>query len=199
MEAATTVATQLVAVAAEPSTSQDAAVKRSPLVLVLLVSLVFGQSGCDRVSPDYAPSGPTGPAPTGIAPTQPAPSQPSSPATPSAPERDGDATAASPLEARFPGLAQVPAGEERQAVAHTIGLILSDGPFPYPDKDGSVFGNFEGRLPRRSRGHYREYTVPTPGIGHRGARRIVAGESQGQPQEMFYTRDHYETFRRLTP
>jgi ribonuclease T1 len=185
-EVTTAVGTQRVAVATEPSPSQDAAVTRSTLAALLLLAVAVCPSGCDRGPSDLAPTGPT---PTGVAPTNQAPPSqpPASPVPPSA------------LEVRFPGLAEVPAGEERQAVAHTIGLILSDGPFPYPDKDGSVFGNFEGRLPTRSRGHYREYTVPTPGIGHRGARRIVAGQSQGQSHEMFYTRDHYETFRRLTP
>ena len=76
-----------------------------------------------------------------------------------------------------------------------VALIRAGGPFAYPAKDGSVFGNFEGRLPAKSRGYYREYTVATPGLSHRGARRIVAGRQT----EMYYTRDHYETFVRLSP
>ncbi|MBB0245903.1 ribonuclease N [Streptomyces alkaliphilus] len=73
----------------------------------------------------------------------------------------------------------------------TIELIDAGGPFPY-DKDGSRFGNHEKRLPIHSdRAHYREYTVDTPGLNHRGARRIVTGASG----EMYYTDDHYETFR----
>src|SRR5688572_12291560 len=52
-------------------------------------------------------------------------------------------------------------------------------------------GNFERILPRRDRGYYREYTVPTPGESDRGARRIVAGDGG----EKYYTDDHYETFR----
>ena len=76
----------------------------------------------------------------------------------------------------------------------TLRLIARGGPFPY-DRDGVVFGNFEKRLPQRPRGHYREYTVPTPGVSHRGARRIVAGGDP--PSEFFYTDDHYETFRRI--
>ena len=51
----------------------------------------------------------------------------------------------------------------------------------------------EQRLPQRPRGYYREYTVRTPDLGHRGARRIVTG---GDPPEVwYYTDDHYETFR----
>ncbi len=79
------------------------------------------------------------------------------------------------------------------AEAHdTIALILRGGPFPHR-QDGSVFGNRERRLPQRPRGYYREYTVRTPDLGHRGARRIVTG---GDPPDVwYYTDDHYETFR----
>jgi guanyl-specific ribonuclease Sa len=59
----------------------------------------------------------------------------------------------------------------------TLRLIKQGGPFPYPHKDGSVFGNFEKRLPLQPRGYYREYTVPTPGRRDRGPRRIVAGRA----------------------
>ena len=82
---------------------------------------------------------------------------------------------------------QLPA-EARQTLAH----IKAGGPFPYA-KDGSVFGNREGQLPKRNRGYYREYTVKTPGAKDRGARRIVAGV----PGEYYYTDDHYKTFRRI--
>jgi hypothetical protein len=61
----------------------------------------------------------------------------------------------------------------------TLRLIQQGGPFPYPRKDGSTFGNFERRLPSQPRGYYREYTVPTPGSRDRGARRIIAGEGRG--------------------
>src|SRR5688572_15176918 len=74
----------------------------------------------------------------------------------------------------------------------TLWLIRSGGPFPH-ERDGVVFSNFERRLPARERGYYREYTVPTPGLKHRGARRIVAGRSG----ELYYTADHYRTFRRI--
>lgn len=74
----------------------------------------------------------------------------------------------------------------------TIALIRRGGPFPY-QKDGSLFGNREGLLPRRERGYYREYTVPTPGRRDRGARRIVAGRGG----ELYYTDDHYRSFSRV--
>jgi ribonuclease T1 len=74
----------------------------------------------------------------------------------------------------------------------TVVLIGSNGPFPHP-QDGAVFGNREGGLPKRERGYYREYTVKTPGSRDRGARRIVAGKSG----ELYYTEDHYRSFRRI--
>lgn len=74
----------------------------------------------------------------------------------------------------------------------TLELIKSGGPFPYP-QDGRVFSNREKLLPPHKRGYYREYTVRTPGLRHRGARRIVAGS----PGEYFYTEDHYRSFRRI--
>jgi len=84
-------------------------------------------------------------------------------------------------------LPQLPA-EARKTVA----LIRAGGPFPY-SRDGIVFGNREAQLPKQRRGYYREYTVPTPGARNRGARRIIAGERG----ELYYTDDHYQTFRRI--
>lgn len=76
-------------------------------------------------------------------------------------------------------------------------LIRSGGPFRY-SKDGTVFGNRERLLPGQPRGYYREYTVPTPGLSHRGARRIVCGGRQPkQPDACYYTEDHYASFRRI--
>ncbi|GAB2501475.1 guanyl-specific ribonuclease [Arenimonas alkanexedens] len=81
-------------------------------------------------------------------------------------------------------------------VLDTLALIARDGPYPHR-QDGGVFSNFERRLPARPRGYYREFTVRTPGLSHRGARRIVTG---GQPPvEYWYTDDHYESFRRFEP
>lgn len=91
-------------------------------------------------------------------------------------------------------LSQLPAEAQR-----TEQLIRRGGPFPYA-KDGTVFGNRERLLPRRERGHYREYTVPTPGERSRGARRIVCGGSPPQsPEVCYYTDDHYASFRRIAP
>lgn len=77
--------------------------------------------------------------------------------------------------------------------------ILAGGPFRYT-QDGTVFGNRERHLPRQPRGFYREYTVPTPGVRHRGARRIVCGgKEMRQPETCFYTGDHYNSFQRIDP
>lgn len=76
-------------------------------------------------------------------------------------------------------------------------LIGQGGPFRY-SKDGAIFGNREGLLPRQKRGYYREYTVRTPGESDRGARRVICG---GHPPtstaECYYTSDHYSSFRRI--
>lgn len=74
----------------------------------------------------------------------------------------------------------------------TLQLIKRGGPFPYP-RDGIVFGNRERILPQQQRGYYREYTVKTPGVNHRGARRIVCGVVP----ECYYTADHYQSFKRI--
>jgi len=80
----------------------------------------------------------------------------------------------------------------------TYEAILNGGPFRH-EKDGSVFGNRERILPRESRGHYREYTVDTPGSRDRGARRIVCGGERAAPVACWYTADHYASFRRIVP
>lgn len=98
----------------------------------------------------------------------------------------GSATPAVGREA----LATVVVGELPPEARQTLLLIRQGGPFPYT-KDGSVFGNFEKRLPLRPRGYYREYTVPTPGLRNRGPQRIIAGRDR----EAYYTADHYRTFR----
>ncbi|HEX7833309.1 MAG TPA: ribonuclease domain-containing protein [Thermoanaerobaculia bacterium] len=101
-----------------------------------------------------------------------------------APKPSTTTRATSPLDAI--------AADERAEVEKTLDLIERNGPFPHR-QDGTVFSNREGRLPSRPRGYYREYTVRTPGASNRGARRIVRG-SEG---ELYYTRDHYESFIRI--
>jgi len=74
----------------------------------------------------------------------------------------------------------------------SLDLIARGGPFPHR-QDGVVFQNREQRLPKKPRGYYHEYTVETPGLNHRGARRIITG---GTPVAIYYyTDDHYDSFR----
>lgn len=87
------------------------------------------------------------------------------------------------------GLPIVAVAELPGQVATTLGLIETDGPFPF-DQDGATFENREGLLPGEPTGYYREFTVPTPGEGDRGPRRLVTG----QGGEVYYTADHYDSF-----
>ncbi|XVS63257.1 ribonuclease domain-containing protein [Actinosynnema sp. CA-299493] len=73
----------------------------------------------------------------------------------------------------------------------TVRLVQRGGPYPYP-QDNQTFYNREGVLPACSTGYYREYTVRTPGVSTRGARRIVTGAAS--PKLYFYTPDHYASF-----
>ena len=91
-----------------------------------------------------------------------------------------------------PAITDIRIDELPREARETIELIRKGPPFPYA-KDGAVFGNREGMLPRAKRGYYREYTVKTPGVRTRGARRIVAGASG----ELYYSDDHYNQFRRV--
>jgi ribonuclease T1 len=99
-----------------------------------------------------------------------------------------------PPQAQREPLGEIAVHELPREARETLGLIAQGGPFPY-ERDGVVFGNFEKRLPIRERGYYREYTVRTPSIKHRGARRIVVGRNG----ERYYTEDHYQSFRRIKP
>jgi ribonuclease T1 len=74
--------------------------------------------------------------------------------------------------------------------------IRSGGPFRF-ERDGVVFGNREQILPMQVRGYYHEYTVPTPGVKNRGARRIVCGGPAKTPAACFYSADHYQSFARI--
>jgi ribonuclease T1 len=100
--------------------------------------------------------------------------------------RDGDAD---PADIPSVALATLP-----PEAAQTVALIEAGGPFPY-DRDGVVFENREGLLPAESSGYYHEYTVPTPGAGDRGARRII----EGSGGELYWTDDHYQSFERISP
>lgn len=111
----------------------------------------------------------------------------------------GPATTAAPMateQSVSPPPAVDPAGSAERSLPwearDTIAAIDAGGPFRY-DRDGAVFENREGRLPTHQRGYWREYTIETPGSDDRGARRMVEGRSG----DMYYTDDHYGSFRKI--
>ncbi len=78
--------------------------------------------------------------------------------------------------------------------------IRAGGPYDYPRNDGYTFGNREGILPPEDPDYYREFTVETPGLEHRGARRIVTGGvEETDPEHWYFTSDHYESFCEFDP
>ncbi len=97
------------------------------------------------------------------------------------------------LAAREPaGMPEIAVAKLPQEARESLRLIRLGGPFPYA-QDGVTFGNRERLLPERPHGYYREYTVKTPGVRSRGARRIIAGRRD----EYYYTDDHYVSFKRI--
>lgn len=142
-------------------------------------------------SESASPSSSTTPSPPSSTPSEsPTPTEGGDPSysatTPS--EEPGDMPATDPAS----GLPYVALADLPPEAASTVGLIDAGGPFPY-DEDGSRFGNYEGILPDEDDGYYEEYTVETPGLSHRGARRVVRG-AEG---ELYWTEDHYESFERI--
>lgn len=83
---------------------------------------------------------------------------------------------------------------QEQELQKTLARIRQNGPYPY-SRDGITFENRERLLPFKPRGYYREYTVDTPGLSHRGPRRVVTGGNP--PVEFYYTQDHYRSFTRI--
>ncbi|MFE8886289.1 ribonuclease domain-containing protein [Pseudarthrobacter enclensis] len=157
-----------------------------PLLLaaVVVVAVLFfgGQGVLGQLLEGTAPA----PAPSAAASRSAAPEAPASAgaATP------GKTATAAKNPSRLPAIPESALPAEGRRV---LALIRAGGPYRY-SQDDQTFGNFEGILPRRDRGYYREYTVPTPGEGDRGARRIVAGADG----EKYYTDDHYESFSFIT-
>ncbi|WP_290276403.1 guanyl-specific ribonuclease [Corynebacterium faecale] len=108
-------------------------------------------------------------------------------------------TTASPGQNTISGLPTCTTLELPNQADLVIGDILAGGPFDYPDNDGVRFGNYEGILPDESNNYYREYTVETPGLNHRGPLRIVTGGTQAtDPEVWYFTEDHYESFCEIT-
>lgn len=112
----------------------------------------------------------------------------------SAPSTTADGASCAPVSAQVPGaaaskLAVQPLCALPAEAAAVYAQIRAGGPYRY-DRDGIVFANAERLLPAEPRGYYHEFTVPTPGEGDRGARRLVTGSQQ----ELYYTGDHYGSF-----
>ena len=80
----------------------------------------------------------------------------------------------------------------------TLTLIAAGGPFA-SNRDGITFNNRERILLKEKRGYYREYTVRTPGVKNRGARRIVCGGAELSIDQCYYSDDHYQSFKCITP
>ena len=197
----------------------------SGLLMVLVVAALWWVvSGDDTEEPTDArpsPSGqaaPPGPGPTPAPPpgqdaSGDASSEESSSRETAADEATPEETAAQPPEdeAGWPE----PAGVDTRSwddidacddaiLPATLIPVVEDiwggGPYAHPDRDGNRFGNYEGYLPDEDRGYYREFTVETPGLDHRGARRIVTGGwGESDPDVWYYTEDHYESFCEFAP
>jgi guanyl-specific ribonuclease Sa len=140
------------------------------VLAVLAIAAIVWNRHAPAPAPVPAPTAEPAPRSTGTARPAPAPST----------EATAARTASSALPAFLPPEAR-----------DTLALIARGGPFPHR-QDGTVFGNREGRLPPQPRGYYHEYTVDTPGLDYRGARRIITGGHP--PMVYYYTDDHYRTF-----
>ena len=112
--------------------------------------------------------------------------------TPTTTVRPTRRATATPKTQSGSGLATVRYQDLPRQAQDTIRLIDKGGPFPF-DRDGITFQNREGILPKKPNGYYHEYTVITPGSSDRGARRIIAGDLA----ELYYTDDHYDSFREV--
>ncbi len=94
----------------------------------------------------------------------------------------------------------------RPEASATIGAIMANGPFPFPQDNGPYFNDPPFLHPpsdpfRRTPTGYREYTVVTPGAPSRADRRIVTfgnvSRLANQFTEMYYTDNHYTTFTQI--
>jgi ribonuclease T1 len=118
---------------------------------------------------------------------------PADPAVPSAASHTaGLHTAASPGRTPRSDLPGVAVADLPPQARDALAVIDRGGPYPY-SQDNTVFSNVERLLPARRTGYYREYTVLTPGSATRGTRRLVVGADG----DIFYTDDHYQSFRQV--
>jgi ribonuclease T1 len=110
------------------------------------------------------------------------------------------ASSASPAAVADGGILGCAAGDLPPEAHEVIEDIEAGGPYEHPRNDGVRFGNREGLLPDEDPDYYREFTVETPGLDHRGERRIVTGgPDERDPEHWYYTDDHYESFCEFAP
>jgi guanyl-specific ribonuclease Sa len=59
--------------------------------------------------------------------------------------------------------------------------------------DGAIFKNREGLLPKRDEGYYKEYVYREPGSASPGEERVIVGRDG----DVYFTRDHYDSFEKI--
>jgi ribonuclease T1 len=97
-------------------------------------------------------------------------------------------------------LASVALADLPAEAGQTLRLIRQGGPFPYPRKDGSTFGNFEKRLPCSHAATIESTRCrrPAAATAARAASSLARGAAVMSPSgEYYYTDDHYRSFRRI--
>lgn len=167
---------------------------------VLGVALIIGAAwlGLDMSSDDSTDDAALTTASTTESPTAPA-STPSTAASPVASPSPSAGITSPAAQDTVSGLPACSVAELPNQADLVVDDILAGGPFDYPDNDGTRFGNYERVLPDESGNYYREYTVETPGLSHRGPLRIVTGgATETDPEVWYYTEDHYESFCEIT-
>lgn len=161
------------------------------LAVVLLVAALVWAFGGGRHAPAKGPGKPTPAASQGAGASTPASSP--KPSTPAPATADGstaevgvvaDATVVSFGRVVYRGPIDL---------RPTLARIARGGRIARFRDDGIVFGNRERRLPDKPSGYYREWVHPTNGESGPGAQRVVTGAGG----EVFYTGDHYGSFRRV--
>jgi len=124
------------------------------------------------------------------APPMPRRSKPAPQAAPKAPQTAADPLVIKGLALRDASGRTIYRGEID--LAPTLERIAAGRRLRFPN-DGTTFQNRENRLPRRPPGYYREWVVPTPKEPGPGPQRLITGDGG----EVWYTSDHYRSFRRL--
>ncbi|ANS79047.1 putative ribonuclease [Serinicoccus hydrothermalis] len=179
------------------------------LCAVLVLVLALGQGGWTGDEPTSEQSGAAA-RPTSSEPTTPEPTSTTSEPTSDEPTSDqptlddetpAGAAAGEPVGTDTRDWDDVDAcadGILPDELDPVVDDIEAGGPYDY-GRDGVTFENREGYLPDESRGYYQEFTVETPGLDHRGAKRVVTGGGEIDPEVWYYTDDHYESFCEFAP